>query len=534
VNSLIVSLSLKNFGLFKDANVDFHEKLNVITGESGAGKSMFISAINAFLTGNIPQNLRTDEGNISAFFIVDDEIRDLIKDDFNLDSEELVISSTFTSKRAFFRINGTIVPKELIQKIGKHLIEVHSQDSNILLRDESYQSKLIYSLLRDKKPELFSHYDDYFKEYSSLKSKFEHIPSDPSEIFRKLDILNYQIEEIERLNPVIGEDDELNDRYKALNNVEEIRKNLYEDLNILKDNEEFNLDIAIGNVVYNLSKISDFGFKEYYEQALNIQELLNDLHGNLEYKLEDLNVDPNELQQVGDRLNEIINLKRKYGPSLEDVILKLENMKKEYEYLSELKDEIDLIEPKLKELKKKLKQESNNIIKKSIDYLNSLKKSIEKNLYDLNMKNASIDFRFSDKEPDNTSAHKAILLLKTTPQSPFLNLSEIASGGEMSRILLAMETVFGNDHSIDTMLFDEIDSGVGPRMADVVGEKLEELSKNKQVIVITHMPQVANDANRHFKILKIEKNAKTYSSIIRLNSDERDKEIKDMYGDIVL
>jgi DNA repair protein RecN (Recombination protein N) len=170
---LLISLSIKNFGLFDEAEVIFDKGLNVITGESGAGKSMFINALRAFITGQIPNTLKDQEGSISAFFTLDEKLRKELDNIIDLDDDELVISGNFTAKRIFFRINGQIIPKETVREVGKFLIEINSQDSNVLLRDEGYQNNLIYGILRDKYSEEFKVYDEKYSEYLSLIKKRE-------------------------------------------------------------------------------------------------------------------------------------------------------------------------------------------------------------------------------------------------------------------------------------------------------------------------------------------------------------------------
>lgn len=530
---LLLSLSVKNLGLFKESTVNFSENLNVITGESGTGKSMFIEALNTFITGNIPNDLRNQEGNISAYFLINKDIKNILNEYFDFDSEEIIISANFTSKRTIFRINNIIAPKEVIQNIGKYLIEMHSQDSSIVLRDDKYQNIMIHNLLIEKFPNDFSEYNILYKKYTDLKNKLNKIPDDPSHLYREIDILDYQINEIQTISPKIGEDDELNEKFKALNNIETIKDNIYESLNILKENE-FNLDEMIGNVVHNTSKLTEFGFKNEYDFSLIIQSQLIELYDSLEDKLNEIELDEEELQNVTERLNNIINLKRKYGPSLDDVLNKLEKMIQEKNELNELKDLISEIEPQIILLEKQLKEVSQNLLNKSKPYLLEIKNQIEENLKDLNMTNASIDYYFEEqKKPNILSFYKMKFLLKTNPQSDYMSLSKIASGGEMSRILLSIEAVLGKKHAINTMLFDEIDSGVGPRMADVVAKKIKDLSLDKQVIVITHMPQVANIGQKHFKIVKNYENNQMFSDIIELDDSEKEKEIKDMYGNIV-
>lgn len=531
---MLISLSIKNFGLFDEAEVIFDEGLNVITGESGAGKSMFINALRAFITGQIPNTLKDQEGSISAFFTIDEKLKKEIKDLIHIEDDELVISANFTSKRIFFRINGQIFPKETIREIGKFLIEINSQDSNVLLRDENYQNNLIYSILRDKYPKDFKEYDRIYQKYSELIKKREKMPSDKTELYRKIDTLNFELNEIKAVEPEIGEDDELTSRYKALENIEVIKKNIYESMNILKDAEDINIDYNLGNVVYNLSKIQEFGFKDAYDLSLSIQDGISDLHSMIEDKLNELEFNEEEFENVSERLNSIMNLKRKYGPSLEDVLEKQLNMEKELEELNEIKENIDTLKPLIEKTEKELLKESNNIQKKSEQYLKTMKKRIVENLKDLNMPDSDIDIKFNKiKKPNENGFYKSKFVLKTNPKSDFMDLSLIASGGELSRIFLSLETVLGSDYSMNTMLFDEVDSGVGPRMADVVGAKLKDLAQKKQVIVITHMPQVANSGNKHFKIIKEKINGDIKSDIKLLNNDEKDKEIKEMYGDIV-
>jgi DNA repair protein RecN (Recombination protein N) len=534
VDGMLVSLSMNNFGLFKKANIDFSESFNVITGESGTGKSMFLDSINVFLTGNVPQNLKTTEGSVSAFFIVNNQIKEIVQEYAPVQENELILSVNFTPKKTLFRINDTIVPRDIVQEISKFLIELHSQESNIALRDETYQNSLIFKVLRENFPDYFEFYDLKYQEYLRLKKRYDNLPSNINEVLRNIDLLDYQIKVIEEVDPKPFEDDELSERFKTLNNKEEIKEKIYESLNILKDNEVHNMDIDIGTVVFNLSKIADFGFKDEYNMALSMQEQIDFLYNILQSKVDDLDLDPQELQTISDRLNKIMDLKRKYGPTLEDVLENLEKYKKEKEDLEEIKKDFNELEPKLNKLSKELIEESENIIDKTKPFLNNLKDSIEEHLKDLNMGNAEIDFSIEKlKEPKKEGAHRICFLLKTNPKSDFLPLSEIASGGELSRIILALEVVLGNTHTIDTMIFDEIDSGVGPRMADVVGKKLKELSKNKQIIVITHMPQVANLADTHFKIIKSLNEDDINSEIIHLNQDEKQKEIKEMYGSII-
>ncbi|MBL5982289.1 hypothetical protein NAAC61_10010 [Petrotoga sp. 8T1HF07.NaAc.6.1] len=530
---MLLSLSIKNFGLFKSANVDFNDNFCAITGESGTGKSMFLNALNLFLIGNVPQNLKTSEGSVSAYFTVNDFIKEMLREYVPFDGDDLILAVNFTPKKTLFRVNDTIVPKNVVQDISKYLLEIHSQDSNIALRDENYQNSLIFKILRDKFPDYFSDYDKGYQEYLNLKRKLENLPTNKTEIFRNIDILNYQIQEIEEANLRPLEDDELSARFKTLNNIEEIRERLVESLNILKDRDEQSIDEEIGYIVYNLSKLNDFGFTEEHSLASSIQEQITELYTLLENRLSELESDPEELERVSERLNKIIELKRKYGPSLDDVLKNLNKFKIQKSELDEIKNDFHELEPRLYKLKEELLELSDKIIGKVSPFLNDLKSNIENNLKDLNMENSKIDWKIEKlKEPKKESAHRITFLLKTNPKSDFMPLSEIASGGELSRIILAVEVVLGKNHAIDTMVFDEIDSGVGPRMADVVGNKLNELSKDKQIIVITHMPQVANFATEHFKIVK-SSNEETSSAIIKLSENERLEEIKEMYGNIV-
>lgn len=531
---MLISLSIKNFGLFEEAEVIFDKGLNVITGESGAGKSMFINALRTFITGQIPSTMKDQEGAISAFFTLDENLKKELSYYIDLNDDELVISGNFTAKRIFFRINGQIVPKEIVREIGKFLVEINSQDSNVLLRDENYQNNLIFNILRDRYSDEFKKYDEIYKEYMDLIKKREKMPSDKTELYRKIDTLNFELNEIKSVSPKIGEDEELTEKFKALENIELIKKNIYDSMNILKDAEDVNIDYNLGNVVYNLSKIKDFGFKDAYNLSLSLQDNVSDLHSMIENKLNELEFDEEEFENVSNRLNAIMNLKRKYGPSLEDVLENEKSFEIELNELYEIKENIDTLNPKLEKYEKELLKESDKIIELVKPYLKDIKERIVQNLKDLNMPDSDIDIVFNKmKRPNENGFYKSKFVLKTNPKTNFMDLSLIASGGELSRIFLSLETVLGSDYSMSTMLFDEVDSGVGPRMADVVGAKLKDLASKKQVIVITHMPQVANFGDKHFKIIKEKDNDKIKSNIKFLTPEEKDKEIKEMYGDIV-
>ncbi|KAF2955510.1 AAA family ATPase [Marinitoga sp. 38H-ov] len=530
---MIHSLAVKNFGLFKDVSIDFSEGLNVITGESGAGKSMLIKALISILSGNVPKNLKNNNGSISAYITISDDTKNELRDYLFIENNDIVINVNFNEKRSVFRINGEIVPKNILEKIGSYIMEVHTQDSQVLLRNPKYHNTIAFNIFKRNFEDLIIEYNKKYIEYLQLKEKLNNIPSDSSEIYRKIDILNFQIEEIERISPKENEDEELKVEYKKLNHIEEIKIKLEKSLAILKDNDE-NIDVLIGEIVNDISHISDYGFEKELDFAISIQDMINELYGNLESKLYDLDLDPERLNEVSNRLNDIMNLKRKYGPTLEDVFINLEKFKSELNELYDLEKIINEINPLIEKKKKELFNLGEKIKKKGELLLKDLEVKIKNELNSLNMEHAEIIFEFSKlNEPSKYGTYNVRLLAKTNPQSDYLPLEKIASGGELSRIILAIEKSLGEAHVVETMLFDEIDSGVGQRLADIIGKKLSEFSNSKQLIVITHMPQVANYADKHFKIYKDELNDKIYSRIKELNGEEKLKEIKEMYGEIV-
>ncbi|MBM7559541.1 DNA repair protein RecN [Marinitoga litoralis] len=530
---MIHSLAVKNFGLFKEVNIDFSEGLNVITGESGAGKSMLIKALISILSGNIPKNLRNENGAISAYITISDEIKKELKDYLYIENNEIIINVNFNEKRSVFRVNGEIVPKNVLAKIGSYIMEVHTQDSQVLLRNPKYHNTIAFNIFKENFEDLIIEYNKKYLEYLNLKEKLNNIPSDPSEIYRKIDILNFQIEEIERISPKENEDEELKMEYKKLSNVEEIKNKLEKSLAILKDNDE-NVDVLIGEIIEDISHISDYGFEKELDFAVSIQDMINELYSNLESKLYDLDLDPERLNEVSNRLNDIMNLKRKYGPTLEDVFDNLDNFKSELNELNDLEKIINEINPLIEKKRNELFKLGEKIKQKGEKVLKELEIKIKNELNSLNMENAEIVFSFDKlKEPSKFGTYSIRILAKTNPQSNYLPLEKIASGGELSRIILAIEKSLGEIHLVETMLFDEIDSGVGQRLADVIGKKLKDFSNLKQLIVITHMPQVANYADKHYKIFKEEKDNEIYSVIKELNEEERLIEIKEMYGEIV-
>ncbi|KLO24079.1 hypothetical protein X275_01465 [Marinitoga sp. 1197] len=532
---MIHSLAIKNFGLFKDVNVDFSEGINIITGESGAGKSMFVKALISLLSGKVPKNLRNKEGSISAYITVDDKVKNELKDYIDItENNEIILNVKFNEKRSVFRANGTIIPKTILEKLGSYIMEVHTQNSQVLLRNPKYHNQIAYNIFKENIVDLIINYEEKYREYLSLKEKLNNIPTDPSEIYRKIDILNFQIDEIEHISPRENEDEELKIEYKKLSNIEEIKSKLEKSMAILKD-EEKNIDIFIGEIVEDLSDISNYGFEEELNMAISIQDMISELYSSLESKLYDLDLDPQRLEEVANRLNEIMNLKRKYGPALENVFENLEKFRIELKELDDLEKILNEINPMIESKKKELFEIGERIKVKGEKILRKIEDKIKKELLALNMKYAEIFFDFKKlKEPGKYGTYSIRILAKTTPQSPYLPLEKIASGGELSRIILAVEKVIGESHLVETMLFDEIDSGVGQRIADVIGKKLKEFSKVKQLIVITHMPQVANYADKHFKIYKIDKNNEIYSQIIELDDKKRLEEIKEMYGEIII
>lgn len=537
---MLSNLKISDIAIIKEAVIDFDNGLNVLTGETGAGKSIIIDAINAILGERTSRELiRTGSNNaeVSAFFenINDDVIA--ILNEFGIECEEdksLLISRKISlDGKNVCRINGASATVSMLKKIGQALINVHGQMDNHNLLNEELHYTYIDSFAENN--DIIEEYLCAYNDYCNLKRRYDNLITNESEKARKIDLLSYQIKEIEDAGIKIGEWNELEKRKKVLQNAEQLLALVNNAVEIINGNDNFSgvadmLNTASNSLVKasaydeTLNTVSD----AVAEMSYNITDCASELNSFL-YSLD---VDPNELDIIEERLDILFRLSKKYGKNEEEILAFLENAQKELDditFSDKLKEQLEVeLNEKYNLMDKASRKLSANRQKYGEIFINKVKDELS--FLDM----ASISFKIVQKRKtfDETGADEIYFLISANAGEEPKPLSKIASGGELSRIMLAIKNVLASKDNVQTLIFDEVDTGVSGRAAQKIGIKLKEVSKNRQVLCVTHLAQIACFADNHFLISKSESDNKTYTKVELLDNNGRVHELARIIGGI--
>ncbi len=541
---MLNELSISNFALIDEITIKFDEGLNIFTGTTGVGKSLIIGALN-FLLGSRTTNdiARTNAKDVSVsglFFIKSSQIRQSIKDNIdNIDDEEIIIQRNLDQKgRNRCKLNNQPITVSLLKEIGELLVNIHGQHEHESLTNPLQQLSILDS---------YGKLDDLRREYSSIyrnaleKGKLLHSLNDKqSERKKQIGLYRYEINEIEssRLQP--KEDESLEEERYILANSEKIQNILSLCSNRLYESDNSIID-GLKDIANELSKIMgiDKGFENTIEVCSQTIYQLEDIANTLRNDVEKYDYDPRRLEQIEERTETIRSLKRKYGDSIENILSNGENAKIKLEKLLKENEDTEIVEKELKQLKnavintgKKLTQHRKKAGKK-------LSALIKKELTDLGISDGNFDINVSAL--DNTDSEQTGLedanrsgfdrvefMFSSNPGEELKPLRKIASGGEISRIMLALKRHLALADQTPVLIFDEIDANIGGRMGRIIGEKLRLVAQSHQVICITHLPQIASYAGQHFKVNKTVKGNKTFVTIDNLSSKEQLEEIAEM------
>jgi DNA repair protein RecN (Recombination protein N) len=538
---MITYLHVKNIALIDELEVDFNEGLNILTGETGAGKSIIIGSINAVLGNKIPKDfLRTgtEHSIIEILFQVNSNyLKNKIKDygiEISDDDCELLISRKIIQKgRSVFRINGQVVNTTTVKNISNSIIDIHSQHEHQSLLNKKNHLKLLDDFLGESIEKELDKLHSKYREYTKIKSEInEELDSNVRR--RELDFLEFEINEIESTNLIIGEDKKLLDKYKVLSNGQKIKRALSNIYNVISNDSTANN--ASNNLFEGLREINgirdiDSNINNLAKQLEQIDVLINDFSRDLQDYVNSLDVDEEELELTANRIDKINSLKTKYGDNIDDILVSLERKKEKYDKLVYYEENISKIKNKLNEYKKEIIEICNKISSIRAKGSDRLSREIINVLKDLNLKDTSFEVNIERKEDfDINGLDNVEFLVSTNQGEPMKPLIQIASGGELSRIMLAIKSVLADCDKIDTLIFDEIDTGISGRTAQMVAEKLSVLSKKRQLLCITHLPQIASMADTHYLIEKNVVNDKTVTKMRKLNYDETINELGRLIG----
>ncbi|KGN00971.1 DNA recombination protein RecN [Clostridium novyi A str. 4570] len=537
---MLLQLNIKNFALIESLTINFEKGFNVLTGETGAGKSILIDAINYVLGEKFNKGLiRTGENRTFVEAIFDMENSNTLEmlKDLEMPSDELLIVSreTFKSGKSIVKVNGKSILISDIKKISSTLINVHGQHQNQELLNPSKHINYLDEFGEELLNTSLIEYKENYKKLLQIDEKIKGFGMDDGEKEKLVDFLKYQIDEIENAKLKTNEDTELEEQYTILNNAEKIAKSLAKSYNILYASNDNYMSIydSLNTVIRELRSVEG-----HMAKVKDIADSLEECYFNIEQNVSEIrNIEStvvynkDELEFINSRIFEIDSLKRKYGATIEEILeykLKIEN---QYEEMINSSKIIEQLKKEKFNLMNTLKQQAEVIHHIRVDVSKKLEKKIKEELDYVGLEKSilkiSIDFQ---EEFYANGCDKVQFLISTNPGEPLKPLEKIVSGGELSRIMLSLKTVFLDKDKIPSVIFDEIDTGISGRVAQRVAEKMYLISRGHQVFCVTHLPQIASMSDNHFLVSKNVKDEKTYTNIECITNKQKQHEIARMIG----
>lgn len=519
---MISTLHIKNIGIIEELNIDFNDGFNVLTGETGAGKTLIIGALGIISGGRFSKDMIRNGEKYSfieaSLFCPENPA--------SIDGNIIVSREIYSNGRNSCKINGRLVTVNELKEFMSDLINIHGQQDNQNLLNESKHIYYLDGFIGNEILDLKDSYGKLYRRYNEINIKLKENYGDDKEKERKLDLLNYQLKEIRDAHLKVGEDINLQEQHNLMKNSEKLQENLQEvDKNLNNQAIE-----NVSNSIRCLEKISNYGnqYKSKLNELKNIYYEIQELARDISNMKEEVYFDESKRDDIEKRLDEIFSLKRKYGNSIEEIL----------EYKNRIEKEIFDIE-NLDEINNRLKKEKNeikiqmievceNMSKKRKEYAKILSDKINEELKDLEMSNAKLRVNVENLNDDKFNMNgldKVEFMICTNKGEEEKELSKIASGGEMSRVMLAIKTVLADIDKVLTLVFDEIDTGISGKAAKAVGEKLKSISNYHQVIVVTHSASIAAKGKYNYFISKKTIDNKTYTRIKQLNEEEAIKEI---------
>ncbi len=534
---MLQNLHVKNLALIDECEVEFSDGLNILSGETGAGKSIIIGSINLALGEKVPKEMLRDSDQpafVELIFSVDNEqtAKALRALDVELEDNTVILSRKITASRAIGRINGEAVSVSRMKEIASYLIDIHGQHEHQSLLSKKKHLEILDEYakkqLSNKKSELLAVY----KEYRALKEEFEKSNIDNEQRSRELSFLEYEVKEIEDANLAPSEDEELEIQFKKFSNGKKIMEGMSAAYAATGGEMESASEL-IGRAVRELGQVSgyDAEVENLENQLAEIDSLLSDFNHEISGYISGAEFDEETFYETQKRLDEINHLKSKYGNSIEEILASLEQKQQRIAVLNDYDAYLKTLEKQLSKKEAELSAISEEVSKIRQKSAAKLVKEIIAALKDLNFLDVKFDMSF-DRLPDYTAngIDAPEFLISTNPGEPLKPLGKVASGGELSRIMLGIKTIMAENDHIESLIFDEIDSGISGRTAQMVSEKMNELGRNHQIICITHLPQIAAMADAHFLIEKSVENKSTVSKIYRLDESQSIAELARMLG----
>lgn len=540
---MLVELHIKNFAIIEELSLDFKKGMTVLTGETGAGKSIIIDALGLLAGGRgsvdfvrhgskkcVLEGHFTNPKNANMKSVFEEEE---IEYDENL---IMIQREIYDSGRSVCRVNGSLVTIALLKKIGSFLIDIHGQNEHQELMQDEYHIQLLDSFAKDKISPLKKDYQSVYKKYRLNQKKYREWKDREQELAQKIDILRFQTEEISAANLEIGEEEKLEEEERRLANFQNITQSLSLSYQVIQENEPGALEL-LGKAMDEMRNIEDLDqdlkdlSKITSDTFYQLQELASEIYNLLDKQ----EYDEDRLNEISARLNVIQQMKRKYGSSITEILEFYDESMIELEEIEEGEFSKTELSERIEELEKELMSKGIELSKLRRELAHHLEEEIHEQLKELYMNKVSFLVNFESDLEDLTASDANSMgldhlsfYISTNPGEPQKALTKIASGGELSRMMLAMKTIFTKSQGVTSIIFDEIDTGVSGRVAQAIAEKIYSISVQSQVLCITHLPQVAARADNHLYVRKEISEDRTATSAELLEEGERIEEIARM------
>ena len=537
---MLLELNIENFAIIENMKIEFESGLNVLTGETGSGKSIIIDSLGLVLGQRVNKDIikkGKDRAFIEAVFSsYDEETKDLLLE-YGIESGDLIVVSKEIREKgpSITRINNRTVTSQILSKISTHLIDIFAQHESISLMDNKNQLKLIDDFSAKEQKNLLLNLKDVVQEINDLKNEYHEKSMLEQNKDREIDLLEYQIHEIEDAALTDYDDEKLYDDFNYLNNMTDTLVKLSEAKSLINESyESSSLEDILDKIIANIVDVSKYNkdLKEVEQDLEDIRYRISDIAKELDRYVNSSEIDEEKLLYLKERIDLVNNLKLKYGNNVKAINKFYSDISERLHFLQNYEDNLNKLQNKIKNMEEEALLFAEKISQNRKDTAKVLEKKVEEEIVKLNIKDAKFKIDISEKELSKDGIDKIEFLIAPNLGQDLMPMAKVASGGEMSRIMLGFKSIIAEKDDIPTLVFDEIDTGISGRTAQIVGNKIKELARDRQIIVISHLPQIVALADTHFAIKKDVVNNSTISTIDKLNYDERVSEVARLIGGI--
>ena len=533
---MLENLHVKNLALIEEEDITFLDGLHILSGETGAGKSIILGALGLALGGKVSKEMLRDgdkEALVEAVFRVtrESQRKQLAALDVEPYDDQIILSRKITESRSVAKINGEMVPAVKMKQVGDIFLDIHGQNDHQSLLHKKKHLEMLDEYAKSEVQPLKERMHTAYKKYAQKQQEWQDADRMDGDREREISFMEYEIHEIAEANLQVGEDERFESQYRRLSNSKRIMEALGEAQQMSAGAD--GASDQIGRAIQRLHQVVvyDEALSPMLDSLSDIDSLLSDFNRDLSQYMSEAEFDEELFAQIDGRLNEINRLKDKYGSTIEQILAAKEEKEERLQKLQHYEAYLAKLSEECKQAKKEAEDAAFALSSMRQRYAKELSKKVEDALLDLNFLDVHFSMEFLQAEKIGMDGYDdAQFMIRTNPGEPIRPLKDIASGGEMSRIMLAIKTVLAEHDDIDTLIFDEIDAGISGRTAQAVSEKLHLVAKEHQVICITHLPQIAAMADHHYLIQKEVIGNETISSIEALSYHDSIKELARMLG----